>query len=237
MTTIDRRITQHPLAERGVTVVVPGDEAWPTALDRISSDDRPPALWVSGNPALLTDARTRVAVVGTRGATAYGTTVAGEVAADLARTGHIVTTEAAVGIGAAALRGVLTTRQPAIVLLAHGLSHPAHEATAALLAAAARDGAVVSFCPPETAPSRARVRQRARLLATLSDATLLMEAGGRSAALNTAYDALRLGRVVAAVPGPVTSVASAGCHRLIQHGETHLVIEAADLIDALADRR
>ena len=94
-------------------------------------------------------------------------------------------------------------------------------------------GLIVSELPPGAAPTRWRFQQRNRLLAVLSGATVVVEAGHRSSSLNIAGQAHSLGRPVGAVPGPVTSAASAGCHRLIQEGVASLVTDAQDVTDLL----
>jgi len=96
-----------------------------------------------------------------------------------------------------------------------------------------REGLVVSEVPPGSAPSRWRFVQRNRLIAALSQATVVVEAGWRSGASITAGEALRLGRDAAAVPGPVTSAGSAGCHRLLREGAV-CVTDAAEIAELLA---
>jgi len=79
-------------------------------------------------------------------------------------------------------------------------------------------GLVVSEYPPGSVPARHRFLVRNRLIAGLSGGTVVVEAGLRSGAQRTAADARSLGRPVMAVPGPVTSGRSAGCHRMIRNG-------------------
>jgi DNA processing protein len=98
-------------------------------------------------------------------------------------------------------------------------------------------GAVVSEVPPGAAPTRGRFLQRNRLIAALSGATVVVEAAWRSGALNTATHAARLGRPVAAVPGPITSPASAGCHELLRDGAVCVTDadEVVELVSPLGD--
>jgi len=91
-------------------------------------------------------------------------------------------------------------------------------------------GLLVSEYPPGVRPARHRFLVRNRLVAALSGATVVVEAGLRSGAANTAAWARALGRVVCAVPGPVTSSASAGCHALIRGG-AELVTRAEEIIE------
>ena len=83
----------------------------------------------------------------------------------------------------------------------------------------AEAGLVVSESPPGAAPHRRRFLSRNRVIAALSTGTVVVEAGRRSGALNTAAHARRLGRAVMAVPGPITSAASVGCHDLLRGGQ------------------
>ncbi|HKV21255.1 MAG TPA: DNA-processing protein DprA, partial [Mycobacterium sp.] len=93
-------------------------------------------------------------------------------------------------------------------------------------------GLVISEYPPGVRPARHRFLTRNRLVAALSDATVVVEAGARSGAANTAAWARALGRPVCAVPGPVTSAASVGCHALLRDG-ANLVTRAADVVELM----
>ncbi|HXV92607.1 MAG TPA: DNA-processing protein DprA, partial [Pseudonocardia sp.] len=101
-----------------------------------------------------------------------------------------------------------------------------------LLERIAASGLVVTEHPPGAVPARHRFLVRNRLIAALSGATLVVEAGLRSGAQRTASDAAALGRVLLAVPGPVTSAVSAGCHRLIRDGAV-LVTRAEEALEAV----
>ncbi len=94
-------------------------------------------------------------------------------------------------------------------------------------------GAVASDVPCGSAPTRWRFLARNRLIAAGSDATVVVEAGWRSGSLNTAGHAAELGRPLGAVPGPVTSAASAGCHRLLREYDAHCVTGSADVRELL----
>jgi len=100
-----------------------------------------------------------------------------------------------------------------------------------LLARIAQQGLVVSEVLPGAAPTRARFLVRNRLIAAFSQGTVVVEAARRSGSLSTAGRAGDLGRHVMAVPGPVTSVASTGCHDLIQTRQAELVATAADVLE------
>ena len=92
-------------------------------------------------------------------------------------------------------------------------------------------GAIVTEMPLQAAPTKWRFLQRNRLIAALTRATVVLKAGWRSGSLNTAGHAAALGRPLGAVPGPVTSAASAGCHRLIRDCGAELVTNAAEMAE------
>jgi len=92
-------------------------------------------------------------------------------------------------------------------------------------------GALVSEHPPGTEVSRFQFLDRNRLIAALARATVVVEAAARSGALNTAAWATGMGRPVGAVPGPVSSVASVGCHLLVRERGATLVTRAEELVE------
>jgi DNA processing protein len=104
-----------------------------------------------------------------------------------------------------------------------------------LIARIVEVGAVISEVAPGSAPTKTRFLQRNRLIATMGRGTVVVEAGLRSGSLNTARTAAEYGRAVAAVPGPVTSMMSAGCHEAIRSGMAQLVTDAAEAAEAIGD--
>ncbi len=102
-----------------------------------------------------------------------------------------------------------------------------------LFARMRRDGAVVSELPCGASPTRWRFLLRNRLIAAVSAATVVVEAGARSGSLNTANHAVALERPLGAVPGPVTSASSSGCHRLLRETQAVCVTSADDVMELL----
>jgi DNA processing protein len=215
----------------GIRLVVPGDAHWPAGLDDLGVH-APAALWVRGDPSRLV-AGPGVAVVGSRAATAYGEQVAGELADSLASRGVAIHSGGAYGIDGCAHRAALAAGGTTVAVMAGGVDRFYPAAHHDLLARVAAEGAVVSETPCGTSPSRWRFLQRNRLLAAMSGATVVVEAGHRSGALNTAGHAQALDRPLGAVPGPVTSPSSAGCHRLLRETEAVCVTGAADVLALL----
>lgn len=215
----------------GGRVIVPGDQAWPTALDDLDVL-APHCLWIRGDTSILSGPA--VAIVGARASTGYGEHVAGELSASLADSGLTVVSGGAYGIDAVAHRAALAVGGATVAVMAGGLDRFYPAGNADLLARVVREGAVVAELGPGSSPSRSRFLTRNRLIAALAGACVVVEAGWRSGTLSTAMHASRLLRPVAAVPGPVTSAASAGCHRLIREGVAVCVSDAAQVRELLA---
>ncbi|MGY1772360.1 DNA-processing protein DprA [Blastococcus sp. SYSU D00813] len=228
---------------RGGRLVVPEDDEWPHAplhaltvaaatedprspdqADRTTALVPPVALWVRG-PGRLGDVVERsVAMVGARASTAYGEHVAGDLGHRLGERGWTVVSGGAYGIDAAAHRGALAAGAPTVAVLACGVDRAYPSGNGALLERIAEEGLVVSEWPPGAAPHRHRFLVRNRLIAALTRGTVVVEAAARSGAQATARRARRLGRPVMAVPGPVTSAMSVGCHELVRERESGAVL-------------
>jgi DNA processing protein len=216
-------------------LLIPEDLYWPGELQQLGAS-APIALWLKGDPVQLsTSLPRRVTIVGARAATAYGGQVATELASELASQGRVILSGGAYGIDESAHRAATVSfPSSTIAVLASGLDRLYPAGNEQLFERIEQSGGLlVSELPPGSAPTRWRFLQRNRILAALSGATVVVEAGHRSGSLNVASQAHSLGRPVGAVPGPVTSAASAGCHRLIQEGVASLVIDAQDVTDLL----
>ncbi|WP_207454861.1 DNA-processing protein DprA [Desertivibrio insolitus] len=200
----------------GARLVVPGDEEWPVGLDDLGHH-APLALWVRGDSAALTTLSASIAIVGARAATGYGEHVTMEASAGLVDRGYTIVSGAAYGIDGMAHRAALASRGRTVAFLAGGVDRYYPSGHDGLLTRMVENGgAVVSEVPCGSAPTKWRFLQRNRLIAAAGLATVVVEAGRRSGSLNTAGHAAALGRPLGAVPGPVTSPASAGCHRLLR---------------------
>lgn len=228
------------MARIGGRVVTPDDAEWPSwrllglaQLDAARDRDSavPLVLWVRGPRSLQQASERAVAVVGARCSTGYGNHVTGEIAGELATQGWTIVSGAAFGIDAMAHRAALAVGGVTIAVLACGVDRPYPAQHDRLLAEIAETGVVVSEYPPGTPAHKHRFLARNRVIAALADGVLVVEAGARSGARNTAKWARRLGRPALAVPGPVTSAASLGCHRMIRDGEARLVTRAEEVID------
>ncbi len=231
------RLSQAPTGARldawersGIRLVCPAEPEWPTQLDELGAA-RPVLLWLRGASDLRFACLHSVSLVGARAATAYGGHVAAEMAAATAERGYAVVSGGAYGIDAAAHRGALAGGGVTIAVLASGLGYEYPRGHHELFAAVAASGVLVSECPPDRAPTRPGFLVRNRLIAGLSRGTVIVEAALRSGALNTAKHARELCRPLMAVPGPVTSLQSAGCHELIREWGAVCVTSASDVLE------
>ena len=227
------------LDRMGGRLITADDAEWPllafnsfTGVTGRPQAHEPMVLWAVG-PATLDEISDRAAaIVGTRAATAYGEFVAADLASGLATRDTAVVSGGAFGIDGAAHRAALAAEGVTVAVLAGGIDVPYPSAHTAMLRRIPEAGLVISEYPPGERPARHRFLTRNRLVAALAGATVVVEAGARSGAANTAAWAGALGRSVCAVPGPVTSSASVGCHVLLRGG-ANVVTRTEDLIELI----
>jgi DNA processing protein len=217
----------------GGRFVVPGAAEWPTfSLQWPPGVEAPPLGLFLRGPLALSDATAQaVAIVGARASTVYGTHVAGELGLGIADRGWTVVSGAAYGVDGAAHGGALDSERGAtIAVLACGVDVTYPRGHDRLLERIAGAGLIVSEHPPGCAPTRSRFLIRNRLIAALSEGTVVVEAALRSGSLTTARQARDLSRHVMAVPGPVTAEMSAGSNLLLRNG-AQCVTCAGDVLE------
>jgi len=225
----------------GARFVIPGDAEWPEQVDVLAEAGQlsrrggvPFGLWVRG-PAQLREVTQRsVALVGARACSSYGEHVAAELAAGLADNGVTVVSGGAYGIDAAAHRGALAGSGVTVAILACGVDVSYPRGNTALFSRIAEEGLLVSELPPGCSPTRLRFLARNRLIAAIALGTVVAEAAVRSGALNSAGWAEQCGRVVLAVPGPITSRMSEGAHLLVRERNAVLATSVADILEAMS---
>ncbi|GAB3602067.1 DNA-processing protein DprA [Microbacterium aureliae] len=216
----------------GAALLTPADASWPRRVDDLGLH-APLCLWVRGDIGPVADGRPTVAIVGARAATSYGDHVAGELAAEVAAAGAVVVSGAAYGVDGAAHRAALRSGGATVALSAGGVERAYPSGHAQLVHDVVGSGALVSEVPCGTAPTKWRFLQRNRLIAALGDVTVVVEAGWRSGSLNTAGHAASMGRPLGAVPGPITSAASVGCHRMLREFGAACITSGADVLELL----
>ena len=249
---LDVRREIDVLERLGGSLLIPGDAQWPVGVDEL---DQPPfCLWLRGDPAVLAamaagptagpgeapvlsnragpGAGLCLAVVGARASTRYGEQVARQMGRELTAHGVLVVSGGAFGIDAAAHRGALQAG-PTLAVSAGGVDRLYPAGNSQLLEAIIDSGALIAEVPPGCQPGRHRFLSRNRLIAAMTSGTVVVEAAWRSGALSTARHARDLGRELGAVPGPVTSMASAGCHRLLREGAV-CVTDADEALELVA---
>lgn len=205
-----------------------GADRWPAELDELGAQ-KPAGIWTSGDLDTLS-ALPRVAIVGTRRATAYGNRVSRALAEACARAGACVVSGLAAGIDGAAHRGALDAGGPTIAVLGTGLHHTFPKGHRELQRTIAQRGLLVTELEYEEHGMPFTFLVRNRIIAALSRLVIVVEAPARSGALNTAEHARELDRLVAAVPGPIDQPQSEGTNLLIRDG-AHVI---ASVEDALA---
>jgi len=225
-------VAREEAARRGLTVICECDRRYPAALRDL--DAPPAALHVAGDAArfqALCDQRP-VAIVGSRRPSEYGASVAGSLGRSLAGAGTPVISGMAGGIDSHAHRGALEGGGATIAVLPGSADRPYPAAGRALHARIIGAGAVVSERAPGASTRRWTFTARNRIIAALSDLTIVVEARERSGSLVTAAFAEVLGRRLGAVPGMVTNPAAAGANRLLADGAS-VILSAQDALDAV----
>jgi len=212
----------------GLRILIRDGPGYPPAL--IELPDAPIVLYAKGE---LPEGVVRIAVVGSRRATLYGTRVAAGLAADLATRGIEIVSGGARGIDTAAHKGALAVAGRTVVVMGSGFLHPYPAQNADLFERIAASGAVLSEFPLDTTPRPDNFPRRNRLISGLCVAVVVVEAARRSGSLVTAGHALEQGREVLAVPGPVSSGRSTGTNWLIQQG-AKLVQNVEDIVEELS---
>jgi DNA processing protein len=192
-------------------------------------------LWVLGNQKVFENSST-ISVVGSRVASSYGLEVTRDLVSTAVRNGFVTISGGALGIDACAHKSALLVGGKTIAVMAGGLDRLYPPRNLDLFEEIKVTGAVIAEMPPGTAPARWRFLQRNRLIAAIGQATVVVEAGFKSGSINTAGHANELDRPVGAVPGPINSTRSAGCHRLIKERRAELICTPADLEELLSVR-
>ena len=199
---------------------------YPCELSDLANPPR--ELYTIGRSSALSTPR--VAIVGTRNSTAYGERITRTLTRALVSGGVSIVSGMARGIDAAAHRTALEQGGNTVAVLGTGVDLPYPVGHRLLHRTIAEHGLVVSENSPGTKAAKGAFPKRNRIIAALAPVTIVVEAGFRSGALNTASQAIELGRVVAAVPGPIDSDQSRGSNQLLRDGA--VLIAAPE--DALA---
>lgn len=222
------RIEQQ-CAQEGIRPLFLLSEEYPASLREIAVP--PMVLYVRGAYDLWCD-REHISLVGTRRASEYGQKITRQIVKELASIHPPLTIVSglAYGVDIRAHEAALDEGLPTVAVLAHGLDTLYPSAHRRIAEEILRDGgAWVSEYPPGVKPYRQAFVARNRIIAGLSAATIVIEAGERSGSLSTASYAFESGREVFACPGRLTDPLSVGCHQLIEGQRAHLYLGATSL--------
>ena len=221
------------LSRLGVGIVTKSDDLYPAGLR--AHTEAPEALFYRGDPEVLRGLPRAVTLTGARASTGYGEHITMEFATRIGEKGRAVANGGGYGIDGMALRAQLASEVAPIVWLAGSIDRLYPSGHDALLQRVIESGVVVSALPMGFAPTKWRMIQRSAYLGRSTSAVLITEAGFASSSLRVADSAFEAGVGVFAVPGPITSASSEGCHRLITEGKATLVTSADQLWYRLTD--
>jgi DNA processing protein len=219
---ISIRESRLRLINSGASFITPESEFWPSGLNDLTA--APFGLVVKGD----------IGILGTRNPTPYGIKTAWEFATGFVDRQWTVISGGAYGIDSAAHKGSLIAEGSTIAVLASGIDFVYPAGNARLFAEICENGALVSEVLPGIHPIPSRFLTRNRIIAAISQATLVVEAAFRSGSLRTARDAAELMRPVMAIPGPISAPTSEGCHRLIGERAAELVTSVADAFELVS---
>lgn len=209
-------------------VLLPADELWPKQLNDLGAH-APLLLWYRGNTTHFGKLNKVVGIVGSRNASHYGQRVTSDLASQVVGEEAAIVSGGALGIDSVAHRTAIQLGGLTAAFMAGSLDCLYPAANFSLFDEIGHRGLLLSEMSPGSRPTRWRFLQRNRLIAAIGDATVVTEAGWRSGSINTVKHANELGRPVFAVPGPITSPASAGCNRLIRDSEAAILVELSEL--------
>ena len=229
---LQRAAAEMEFMERGgIHPLALGDTDYPLRLSECT--DAPILLYYKGSAGL--NQRHVINIVGTRRCTAYGQDIIQRLVADLKGLcpDVLIVSGLAYGIDICAHRNALRQGFQTVGVLAHGLDQiypTAHRATAVEMVA---QGGLLTEYMSMTQPVANNFRQRNRIVAGISDATILVESAAKGGGLITCRVAQEYGRDVFAFPGAVGMEYSEGCNRMIRNNTAALITSAADLMESL----
>ena len=227
---VDLGLLEEQIEKSGAQFITHESANWPPSLNDLNA--APIGLVVKGDLSILSERS--LAIVGTRNPTPYGVRIAGDFAAGFVDREWNIVSGGAYGIDSAAHKGALIAEGRTIAVLAAGIDVAYPAGNARLFAEISENGALVSEVLPGAHAIPSRFLTRNRIIAALSQATLVVEAAFRSGSLRTARDAAELMRPVMAIPGPISAPTSEGCHRLIGERAAEIVTSVTDAIELIS---
>jgi DNA processing protein len=221
---------KHVLKRYSINYLPAIDTNWPKSLIDLGFN-MPLGIFFKGDIDLLH--QESISIVGTRKSSIYGNSIAGEFAFDLASIGFNVVSGGAIGIDTASHHGALNAQGKTICVQANGLHKFYPSKNDFLFEKIIKNGLMISEYPPGRNPTKNYFLDRNRIIAALSKSTMVVEAAEISGALSTVRHALRMQRLVLAVPGSIHSKSSVGTNELIRNREAESVTNLQQVLELI----
>ena len=221
---------KHVLKRFTINYLPAIDANWPKSLIDLGFN-MPLGIFFKGDIDLLH--QESISIVGTRKSSIYGNSIAGEFAFDLASIGFNVVSGGAIGIDTASHHGALNAQGKTICVQANGLHKFYPSKNDFLFEKIIKNGLMISEYPPGRNPTKNYFLDRNRIIAALSKSTMVVEAAEISGALSTVRHALRMQRLVLAVPGSIHSKSSVGTNELIRNREAESVTNLQQVLELI----
>ena len=221
---------KHVLKRYSINYISAIDAHWPKSLIDLGFN-MPLGIFFKGDIDLLS--QESISIVGTRKSSIYGNSIAGEFAFDLASIGFNVVSGGAIGIDTASHHGALNAQGETICVQANGFHKFYPSKNEILFEKIIKNGLMISEYPPGRNPTKNYFLDRNRIIAALSKSTMVVEAAEISGALSTVRHALRMQRLVLAVPGSIHSKSSVGTNELIRNREAESVTNLQQVLELI----
>lgn len=230
---MDRPVEELELeiSNAGGVFITPEDNDWPIALADLAAP--PIGLVIVGDRSVLLKLDKSISIVGSRQPTDYGLQLSYSLASQASLAGLVVVSGGAYGIDTACHKGALSVGGLCIAVLAGGMNKLYPLENQKLFRNITKSGLLISEVMPNIESKPYRFLIRNRLIAALSRSTVVVEAKFISGSIRTARDAAEIFRPVFAIPGPVTSALSEGCHRLIAERVADIATSLDEILEVI----
>jgi len=219
------------ISKAGGVFITPEDNDWPISLADLATP--PIGLVIAGDRSVLLKLDKSISIVGSRQPTNYGLQLSYSLASQASLAQLVVVSGGAYGIDTASHQGALSVGGLSIAVLAGGINRLYPLENQKLFKDITKSGLLISEVMPNTESKPYRFLIRNRLIAALSRSTVVVEAKFISGSIRTARDAAEIFRPVFAIPGPVTSPLSEGCHRLIAERVADIATSLDEILEVI----
>jgi len=219
------------ISKAGGVFITPEDNDWPISLADLATP--PIGLVIAGDRSVLLKLDKSISIVGSRQPTNYGLQLSYSLASQASLAQLVVVSGGAYGIDTASHQGALSAGGLSIAVLAGGINRLYPLENQKLFKDITKSGLLISEVMPNTESKPYRFLIRNRLIAALSRSTVVVEAKFISGSIRTARDAAEIFRPVFAIPGPVTSPLSEGCHRLIAERVADIATSLDEILEVI----